>query len=88
MQIEYDPAKDAINRDKHGISLYEVTRFEWDTAHIEEDTRHDYGEQRFEATGYVGQRLYVVVFCFRGQTKRIISVRKANPREMKRYAKT
>jgi len=88
MQIEYDPAKDAINRSKHGISLADALQFEWDTADIEEDTRHDYGEQRFEATGYVGQRLYVVVFCFRGQIKRIISVRKANLREMKRYAKT
>jgi len=88
VRIEFDPAKDAINRDKHGISLADALHFEGDTARIEEDTRFCYGEQRFEATGYIGERLYVVVFCFRGQAKRIISFRKANPREIKRYAKT
>jgi len=88
MQIEYDPDKDEINRRKHGVSLGEAAWFEWGTAHIEEDTRHDYGEQRFEATGYIGRRLHVVIFCFRGHARRIISVRKANPREEKRYATT
>jgi len=84
--IEYDHAKDAINREKHGIALADVVLFEWETANIEEDTRHDYGERRFEATGYIGHRLHVLVFCFRGAVRRIISLRKANPREMKRYA--
>jgi len=88
MQLEYDFAKDVINRSKHGISLADAVQFDWDTAQIEEDTRFDYPERRFEATGYIGHRLYVVVFCFRGQAKRIISLRKANLREEKRYAKT
>jgi len=87
MQIEYDPAKDASNRRKHGVSLYEAVRFEWDTAHIEEDTRHDYGEQRFKATGYIGQRLYVLIFCMRGNTPRTISLRRAEKYEERRYAK-
>jgi len=88
MQIEYDPAKDAINSKKHGVSLYEATCFEWNTAHIEEDARFDYGEQRFQAIGYIGVRLYFMVFCVRAGKNRIISLRKASPREMKRYAKT
>jgi len=86
MRIEYDPAKDAINRAKHGMALADALQFEWETAQIEEDTRHDYGEQRFQATGYIGRRLHVVIFCSRDHAKRIISVRKANPREEKRYA--
>jgi len=86
MQIEYDPAKDASNRKKHGISLYDATRFDWDTAHIKEDTRHDYGEQRFTATGYIGQRLYVLIFCMRGDTPRAISLRRAEKYEERRYA--
>jgi len=88
MQIEYDRAKDEINRRKHGISLGEAVLFEWETVHIEEDMRHDYGERRFQATGYIGMRLYFMVFCVRDSKKRIISLRKANPREMKRYAST
>jgi len=88
MQIEYDRAKDEINRRKHGVSLADAVQFEWDTARIEEDTRHDYGEQRFQATGYIGMRLHFMVFCLRDSQKRIISLRKANPREMKRYAST
>jgi len=88
MQIEYDPAKDAINRDKHGISLADAVYFEWNTAHIERDMRHDYGEQRFKATGYLGTRLYRVVFCMRNTKTRVISLRKANKREERNYAQT
>jgi len=86
MQIEYDPAKDAINRRKHGISLADAVRFEWETADIEEDARFDYEEQRFHATGYLGVRLYFMVFCMRGEKARVISLRKANKREERRYA--
>jgi len=88
MQLEYDPDKDAANCEKHGISLADAVRFEWGTAHIEEDERLDYGEPRFQAVGYIGLRLHFVVFCLRDEKIRVISLRKANPREVKRYAKT
>jgi len=54
MDIEYDAAKDALNRHKHGVPLALAARFEWDMAQIEEDTRFDYEEQRFKATGISG----------------------------------
>jgi len=87
MQIEYDPTKDATNRDKHGISLADALQFEWDTAHIEQDVRFDYGELRFQATGYIGERLHFMVFCVRAGKIRIISLRKANKREFKAYVR-
>ncbi|KXU39222.1 hypothetical protein AXE65_09705 [Ventosimonas gracilis] len=87
MMIEFDPAKDAMNRDKHGISLFDATRFEWDTAHIKQDGRFDYGEQRFQAIGYIGERLHFMVFCVRAGKKRIISLRKANKREFNDYVR-
>jgi len=87
VQIEYDPDKDAINRKKHGVSLFDATCFEWDTAHIEEDARFDYGEQRFQATGYIGERLHFMVFCVRAGKNRIISLRKANKREFNDYVR-
>lgn len=85
MDCEYDPAKDESNRDKHGLSLAEADSFEWETALIREDTRKPYAEQRFEATGLIGDRLHVMVFCMRKDAIRVISLRKANSREVKRY---
>jgi len=87
MQIEYDPAKDAINRDKHGISLADALLFDWSHAQIEPDLRFDYGEPRFQATGYIGERLYFMVFCLRDKKTRVISLRKANKREFKDYVR-
>lgn len=88
MDYEFDPAKDDSNFDKHGLSLADAEGFEWETAVVREDIRTQYAEQRFEATGYIGQRLHVMIYCLRGDTVRIISLRKANYREEKRYAET
>lgn len=55
------------------------------------DTRHDYGEPRMVALGYIGLRIMALVFVDRPPDKpterRIISLRKANTREVNRYAK-
>ena len=88
INITFDPAKDAANRTKHGISMTDADMLDWDTALIEEDDRHDYGEARMLGIGYIGLRLHFVVFVERDGIKRIISLRKANPREYLRYAKT
>ena len=82
---EFDPIKDEINFDKHGVSLVDADGFEWETAAAREDIRQQYAEQRFQATGLIGERLYVMVYCLRGDVVRAISLRKANPREVKRY---
>jgi len=87
MLIEFDPAKDAANRDKHGLSLGEAARIDWDTAVTWPDTRIDYGEARMSGLGYLGDRLYSVIFVDRGNRRRIISLRKANKREEKTYAR-
>ena len=88
MNYEFDPAKDESNFDKHGVSLADADGFEWETAVVREDTRKQYAEPRFEAKGYIGDRLHVMVFCLRAETVRVISLRKANPREVKSYAET
>ncbi|MFT3906009.1 MAG: BrnT family toxin [Steroidobacteraceae bacterium] len=86
MQIEFDPAKNDANREKHGIELAAAERLEWDTAITWADARKDYGEGRECGIGYIGLALYFVVFVDRDQTRRIISLRKANRKEVKRYA--
>ena len=86
IEIEFDAVKDAKNLAKHGVSLEDAQDFDWATARIEEDFRFVYGEKRFEATGWLGERVHVVVFCVRGDKTRVISVRKANEREVRVYA--
>jgi len=88
LDIEYDADKDALNRSKHKLSLALAADFEWDTAQIREDDRYDYPEQRFEATGYIGLRLYVMIYCLRDDLARVISLRPAKPNEYRRYAQT
>jgi hypothetical protein len=56
VKIEFDPAKDAINRAKHGISLQAADDFDWETALEREDDRFDYGEVRFVAIGRIKAR--------------------------------
>jgi len=85
MQIEYDPAKDAINRRKHGISLAEAERLNWDLAYIWEDARFDYGEVRMTGWGFIGADVFHVTFVEGESITRIISLRPAEKHETKRY---
>lgn len=86
MDYEYDPAKDESNSEKHGLSLADAEGFIWEDAIVREDARSQYPERRFEAIGYIRDRLHVIVFCIRKDVIRVISLRKANVREVKRYA--
>ncbi len=83
--IEFDPIKDAANRKKHGLSLSVFSDMELENALIRQDTRRDYGEQRFVAMAPVDGRLCVAVFTMTGDKFRVISLRKANDRERKKY---
>ena len=87
MKIIYDAIKDAINIDKHGISLNDANQLEWDTLWAIPDIRHDYGEDRHIGYAYIGLRLYCVIYTDRDECRRIISLRKANNREINQYAK-
>lgn len=71
---------------KNGVLLAMAVELEWDSAVIWPGTRRQYGEPRMAAIGYIGLRLYCVVFVDRPDSRREISLRKANQREVKRYA--
>ena len=86
MEISFDPTKDATNTEKHGISLAAAALIEWEDALTWTDDRHSYGEARMCAIAYIGDRLHYVVYVDRAEARRIISLRKANLREVKRYA--
>jgi uncharacterized DUF497 family protein len=85
VKIEFDAEKDALNRNKHGVSLAQAVRIDWPKVMATPDNRRSYGEERFLAATPIGERLHVVVFTIRSGTLRIISLRKANRREIKRY---
>jgi len=85
MKIEFDPAKDARNIELRGISFEEATRFEWESALVIQDTRQNYGEPRYRAFGFIDNRLHALVFTPREGGIRVISLRKANSREVLRY---
>ena len=85
LEISFDPAKDVLNQAKHSTSLAEAEHLVWDEALIREDRRKAYGETRIIAIAPIGRRLFVVVYTDREAYRRIISLRKANDREIKAY---
>ena len=85
LNTTFDPAKDAVNLAKHGVSLSEAARLDWDRALVSPDDRHEYGKQRQVALAPMDGRLWVVVFTDRPEGRRVISLRKANLREYRHY---
>lgn len=85
MAITYDPDKNEKNIALRGISFERTAEFEWSSALVVEDTRKNYGERRFQALGLIEGRLHVLVFTPRAGDTHVISLRKANNREVKRY---
>lgn len=88
MQIEFDPAKDEANCRKHGLSLALAEFFDLEAALLEIDARANYNETRFVALGPLGGRLHVMVLTVRDESIRVISLRKANRREVRKYDET
>lgn len=85
MDISFDAAKNERNVLTRGISFDLAEAFEWGSALIVEDTRRDCGERRFQALGLIGERLHMLVFTPRAGRAHVISLRRANKREMRRY---
>ncbi len=85
MRIEFDPAKDTANQLKHGVSLAMAGELDWEAALVWIDVRFEYNETRMIALAPKTEILYYVAFVDRGKVRRIISLRRANRREVKHY---
>ena len=84
-RFEWDPDKEKRNIGERSIDFTTAARI-WEGPVVERiDDRRDYGETRIIAMGEVDDRLMVVVSTWRGAARRIISARKANPREKRRF---
>lgn len=83
----FDPAKDAINRQKHGLPLAFGDRIFEDANYlIIPSIREIDGEERFKVVGLVGDKLFTGVFVWRGDLPRFISVRRSNRNEERSYS--
>lgn len=87
VRVSYDPAKNERNVRERGLSFDEAANFEFESALVFVDARHDYGETRYVALGMLGDRVHVLCFAETAEGIRVISFRKANTREVSRYAK-
>jgi uncharacterized DUF497 family protein len=82
----FDPDKNATNIAKHGVSLADAELIDWNAAQVWEDDRKEYGEIRLVALAPIDVRLFCCIYVERDGQKRIISLRKANKREVIDYA--
>jgi uncharacterized DUF497 family protein len=84
--FEWDEQKAERNQAKHSVSFQFATRaFDDENRVTVIDNRHDYGETRYITLAKIDNRLYVVAFTLRSSIIRLISARKANNKEVKRY---
>jgi len=86
MRITYNGAKRATALAERGLD-FRRAREVFDGTHLTlEDDRKDYGELRFITVGWLETRLVVLTWTPRGRARRVISMRKANEREIEKFA--
>ena len=87
--ITYDPAKRAKTIKERQLDFVRANEV-WDKSDLHftyEDERFSYGENRYITVGYLDERMVVIVWTPRGEARHVISMRKANAKEQKRYKK-
>lgn len=87
INYEWDEDKRKQTLFERGIDFAIIAGLDWATAMVVEDKRRDYGETRYRVTGRIANRLHVAVVTPRPDAVRVISLRKANEREKRRWAK-
>ena len=85
MKIEFDPVKNEKNIRERGLNFERAVDFDFETAVIWLDSRKAYPEARISALGLLAGRVHSLVFTETVNGFRVISFRKANKREVKRY---
>ena len=84
MGFEYDPVKSRLNEEKHGIDFEEAKRL-WDDEHLLTTIiKHKREKRRFLISFYAGC-CWSAIYTIRHRRIRIISVRKATPKEVEYY---
>ena len=87
MKLSFDPAKRAKTLTERGLDFARADEVFAGVSITLSDERNNYGEPRRVSVGLLDDRVVVVVWTPRGGARRIISMRKANEREIARFAK-
>jgi hypothetical protein len=85
VEISFDPAKREWTLEHRGLDFAEAARVFAGPGIMVEDDRRDYGEDRYVTYGWLGDRLVAIVWTPRDDIRHVISMRKANDREQRRY---
>lgn len=86
MEFEWDERKSRDCLARRGFDFDFAIRVFGDGRQlIRQDTRYDYGEDRFQLLGSIEGRVFAVIYTVRGSILRIISARKASRREVREY---
>jgi len=84
LRFQWDPKKDTINLRKHGLAFEDVVGI-FNGLYLElPDEQHE-REQRWIVSGEARGRVVIVVYTWRGNSRRIISARKATKAEQEEY---
>lgn len=88
MKIVYDSSKNQQNILTHNLSVERAAEMDFSLAVYFVDNRNDYSEVRRIAVGYVDNRLHILCYTIRSGNMHVISFRKANNKEAKKYGKS
>lgn len=88
MQIEFDTEKRDKTLAERGLDFARAGEVFGGAVMTFEDMRANYGERRFISVGTLDGRTVVLVWTPRGEARRIVSMRKANDREIEKYGPT
>lgn len=88
MQIEFDATKQAKTLAERGLDFADAVQVFADALVTIPDQRFAYSEARYNTVGFLDGRMVVLAWTPRGEVRRIISMRKANEREIAKYGST
>jgi uncharacterized DUF497 family protein len=85
MEIEFDPAKRRKTLEERGLDFAEAAEILNGPQYTRPDMRIDYAEPRFQTVGLLDGRMVMLVWTPTRTGMRVISLRKCNDREQKKY---
>ncbi|HKR25683.1 MAG TPA: BrnT family toxin [Allosphingosinicella sp.] len=85
MELSYDAEKRARTLERRGLDFEDAVQIFAGITVTVSDDRRDYGEDRWQTFGLLKDRLVTLVWTLRGSARHIISMRKCNDRERKKY---
>lgn len=85
MEVTYDPDKRQLTLDRRGLDFDDAPKLFAGFHLTKPDLRQDYGEDREIAVGLLNEAVIVLVWTERDDSRRIISMRKADRHEREFY---